>query len=375
MIERLQEQLLELVRSALWGTEPDVALFKEEVDWSKIFDIARKQTVLTMIVDVLESMPAKIAPPKALLMKAHMLLVRNRQMYQREAEVIQKLYRLLADAGVTRPVLLKGLGIAQNYPDPAARAVGDIDLYVGSREWKQARAAIEAIAGAPEDEHDKKHLHYTIDDIPIELHYHVINNRSIVRHSSEADIWSIEVLDTAELRKIEMEGDEITIPPYTFDAFFLFYHTWHHYVTSGVGLRQLCDMALYMHHHSDNIDMVELQGYVDRYGLTEPCQLFMSILVDLFGLSPERVPYYVPSPEKIDPFLARIWSGGNFGHHSETTERSDSFFVRRKRQIVRGYNNYGSYRSLFPEYARLYLRQKVEKFAKSSVAYILRRGK
>ena len=44
---------------------------------------------------------------------------------------------------------------------------------------------------------------------------------------------------------LEFGGIKIMTPAYEFNAYYLFNHIWVHFLSSGVGLRQLCDLSLF----------------------------------------------------------------------------------------------------------------------------------
>ncbi len=367
---KVRQQLLELTRCALWGGEVDITRFEGDVDWAAIFTAAKEQTIIGTLVGVLEALPAEVAPPKSMLMKAHMMLVKNRQMYQCEAEVLKRIYQLLSEAGITRPILLKGLGIAQYYPDPTTRAVGDIDLYVTPKEWERAREVLQGIAEVDDSGSSEKHLHLHIGSIPIELHRVVFEDRRIYKNSDTCVSRSHAEMESGKVGCFDIDGTSITTPPVTFNAFFIFLHAWIHYTTGGIGLRHLCDLSLLLNREAANIDREELAESLDRYGLTHIWRIFISIAVDRLGLNPDFAPLYISDPQKADYLLERVWEGGNFGYHHDVQQRSPRFFVRRKRQICKIFDDYNILAPLCPEYAKGVRNYQIVNFFKSSIKYI-----
>ena len=57
---------LELLRSGLWDTELDLSLFKGDVDWKAVADIAKKQTVTGIVMDGIAKLPQELRPNKAI---------------------------------------------------------------------------------------------------------------------------------------------------------------------------------------------------------------------------------------------------------------------------------------------------------------------
>ena len=195
-----------------------------------------------------------------------------------------------------RAVLMKGAGLAALYPQAQMRPWGDIDVYVGPQQYHPACAVMrETFPGALKFDEELDHYkHYNLiaDGISIEVHRVTIGLQHPMDERRYAQIESKGMTDTDVL---EINGLQVRVPEPTFNALFVFMHAWEHMMTSGANMRQLCDLALLLHHYADRIDVPRLKSYLESLHLLEVWQVFIQILVNGLGLSPSCV--LVPSEE------------------------------------------------------------------------------
>ena len=135
-------QLLELLRSGLWGKAADPSVFEGSVDWSAIVSTAMDQTVALIVADGYATLPAQLQPPKKIQFNIEALRVRTAQAHQLLNHGLAEFSHLLDDNGIHH-VLFKGQGLAQNYINPHSRTCGDIDLYVGEKNLDKAKAIMD----------------------------------------------------------------------------------------------------------------------------------------------------------------------------------------------------------------------------------------
>ncbi len=319
-MDRAREQMLELLRSNIWGTTPSVELFKDGVEWGKVLKNASNQAVPNIVSAQMSTLPKEYLPPLAQMLKLHSNATMNRTTQLRQIASLGEIQEHLFNIGITKPVLLKGAGVGLNYPDPSLRQCGDIDLYVGEKHYdKVCKEALKwektnvksAVA-------NDKHLEFIYDTTPIEIHRWATRSSEITKNNKAFKQWMDQQLDGDTLRRETINGVEVYLPPYNFDAIFIFLHAWLHYCKSGIAIRQICDWALYLVHNNDKIDKVALEADIKRFGLAEAWGYFTSVIVTQLGVSPDiLVLYDERKNKKAAKIMGRIWTGGNFGYHSD----------------------------------------------------------
>ena len=212
--------------------------------------------------------------------------------------VLRTAWRALVQAGI-QPVLMKGAGLAALYAEPHHRAWGDIDLFVGKDQYHPACAVMrdtfpDALKFDEELDH-YKHYNLIADGISIEIHRVSVG----LQHPVDALRYArFERFGMTHGQRIDIQGLEVKVPEPTFNALFVFMHSWEHMMTQGANLRQLCDLALLLHHYRDTIDAPRLKHYLKSLHLFDVWQVYMCILVDNSLLAQNEAVLYERTPER-----------------------------------------------------------------------------
>ena len=121
---------LDLLRSSLWGTPINSELSPLE-DISKL---AARQTTRGLIYQAL--MDQHIPLEKETYLKYKKFLLKVTGNHISNEKTISITIDALRSAGI-EPILLKGEGNAYYYPLPYIRECGDVDLYVGKKNYQK----------------------------------------------------------------------------------------------------------------------------------------------------------------------------------------------------------------------------------------------
>ena len=317
--------LLSLVRSALWNVP--VESVPSDVKWENVFRLARQQTLLGLLADGLQKLPSDRMPDIMLVRKLKSYVVKNIQAHSFMTDRLGQTLQALRDGGV-EPVLLKGHGLALNYPNPMIRQCGDVDFYVGKEGYSHAVQVCLGRFGKGDHELvNLKHYHFDNQGITIELHKIAAIIPSLLRNA-RFQKWTVDCMRSSELRKVEMDGVQVLLPSHRFDAIYIMVHAWHHFLEGGVGLRQLCDWTMYIHQFHANIDVDVLKADLKAFGLTRVWHLFSWIAVNELGLPSHECPLYSGKyAGDAEKMMDIIWGDGNFGRYSERNSKSPEGYV------------------------------------------------
>lgn len=312
-----------LLRSGLYAAPIPEDEQPEHIDWDYIESMSVKHGVFGIIINGVQYLPENLRPPEELyarMSKFAMGLIQANLILDRTAG---RLSAVLDEHGING-VLLKGQGIARLYRMPQMRQTGDIDYYVGRRQYREAVEICRKFLIKNKSPWHETGLHFVfkMDGVEIELHriasflYSPSKNRRFQR-------WTEEELEhSPRRRRMDGGGSDVVLPSLDFDAIYIFYHAWHHFVTGGIGLRQLCDWAMIFHYYSGEIDTEKLKENIRRFGMTNGWRLFACIVVDHLGVSKDSIPLYdTRYRKKSEKVLKDIMEGGNFGYHAEATVR------------------------------------------------------
>ena len=301
----VEQTYLALLRSALWGTDMPVVDNVQEV-----LELADRQKTRGLVYELLLRSGVEIPPETSCQMQRMLMRIVNTHLvFDR---VIKRTVSALQEASIPC-VLLKGEGVARYYPNPRLRECGDVDLYIGPERLEEALRLLAPMADRVADRQNGKHWELKISQVEVELHQHSMQPETRRR----ARLFPSEEIDglTRNLIPLDFDGVSVDTPADTFNAFYLFYHAWHHFADGkGVGLRQLCDWTLLLHARSGYIDREHLRVVLEGMNLIKPWQLFGSIAVQQLGLPSEEFPFYDDSrPRAYSRVLRLVLDDGNFG--------------------------------------------------------------
>lgn len=307
----------DILRSALWGTPVQVP---HKVDWIAVMKLAKTQALMGLVANVLlTNGEIRSSLPAELVSKLRSVPMANIATHTQMNMTLQLLVLTLREVGI-EPVLLKGQGLAKNYPVPEMRQCGDIDLYVGVENFRKSYDELKKIVSeidAPTSiVPEQKHYHARLGCIMIEVHQYADIHSSSTYNRIYQEYAKAGLSD--ELVSVQFGDICVSTPSDDFNAFYVFNHLWHHFMTGGIGLRQVCDWTLFLHSRAGRLDLVYLSTLLDRMKLMLPWQTFGCIAVDVLGLPEEEFPFYLPKHrKKARVVLERIMQEGNFGQQTE----------------------------------------------------------
>lgn len=359
MKKRTTENLFLLLKSALWQ-DGQYAESVGDVDWEELYALAREQCLVGVVADSFRYIEGNPKGGDKLRWLAYVVQLerRNRGMNR----LIGKLFRKLRNDGLT-PVLLKGQSFAANYPCPLHRQCGDIDVYFKRRgdcrvavEW--ASAVDRAAAESEENRRDCKHFAFSLNGVEVELHYFmcVFENRRLQQRLQS--IIDREYGDNPPCRVAVGDEQIETVPP-TLSVLHQLMHISRHLLEAGVALRQVCDLALFLDRHGDEIDRTRLDGYLKDLELAAVAQALGFIMVHHLGLKRERLPFGM-SGQYADFILGEIFEGGNFGRKKTEYRNGANALSRKLQSVAYFYRRCKLYRPLFPSEAKSYFLNKIK---------------
>ena len=313
-MSNLETQYFALLRAALWGTPVAV---DDAIDWQSVMQLAQHHANNVLISDVALRLPEEQQPCAELRLQMQNAMRTNlfRQLGMRQ--LLHSAVTLLREHGI-EPVLLKGFTLALLYPNSSLRQFGDIDLFVGLDRFHEACALLRTLPGGYNwgGESDAGH-HYNIEfgQYPVEIH----RVSTDVAGPDEYAVYSLIERDglAEHPQKVNLEGFEITIPSKEFMVFFTFYHAWHHFLTSGVGWRQISDVAVTLHAYHEQLDTDKLHRWLTDMHLMQPWQTFGWLMVNELGLPEAEMPFFDAScRRRAHKLHRRIMEEGNFKRKS-----------------------------------------------------------
>ena len=276
-----REIVLDLVRRGLGFPGEMQIPVMDDAEWKAVLDAACKQAVTGLVYAGLNTLDGTYHVPSDTAFLLVALMERTEQKARKLESVSKALMERLEQEG-WHPVLMKGPSIACLYPQPYIRESGDIDLYIPHGEWEAFISGHKEVGNAPDGS-----LQWTEEGIPVDLHPNYFD------------------LHLPESKLPPVPSAEATL-------LMLSVHILKHCMTSGIGLKQLCDMAVA--YNRLEYDRQALIQYYKQTGTLSWNRLLAAFLARHYKGT--NLPFDVDSLPSPRPLEKIVFSGGNFGQYA-----------------------------------------------------------
>ena len=298
----LQKAFMLLLRQGLWDRQEDCsALFPlDEKEWNEIHSMARKQSI---IYDGIRLLPTEAVPPRKVLLGWMVEVDTLERVNRQHRETIKALQQIYVQSPSIPFLLLKGIGTADFYPHPEHRIAGDIDLWFGNKtQTEQANQRMEKL-GLPVKRGTNGEASCLINRVLIEHHSRLIELHNPFLQK-EIRQWEAGVFTNSQ-GKLPSEANHLLLST----------HILKHLINEGIGLRQLCDIAMAFNALHSVTNKNELECICRKWHIHRWNRLLYALLIKYLGVPADLLPFSTSlCPDKL---MQEIWESGNFGHRDE----------------------------------------------------------
>ena len=308
-----ETQFLHIAKATISGGD----LPAEKVDWPAIFTLANQQKLLPILFEAVRKMPA--AEENAVLFAVTKQQVIGQVLNQtvRSAEFAD-LYHKLRAAGL-HPIVVKGQLCSRLYPLKDHRISADDDLYISDAEFMACHKQLLAnglTTDTPVDElATADEVSYTKNGSPlyIELHRHLFDSSEDAHDELNHFFASLKPVETDSF---------LAMPPHE-HLLYLILHAYKHFVRSGIGLRQFCDIGLWARAYHAEIDWQRLHEQCASVHAATFAAAAFRIARDDLGIE-----FDLPAPWDggidVEPLLHDSLCGGVYGSNDLTRLHSST---------------------------------------------------
>ena len=332
-----ERQFLHIAKAAVSGGE----LPAESVDWPAVFALAGQQKLLPIVFEAVRKTPA--AAENAALFAAVKQQVIAQVLHQtvRSAEFAD-LYQKLRAAGL-HPVVVKGQLCSRLYPLRDHRISADDDILIPDGEFFACHEQLLAnglTTDTPADELPMAdEVSYTKEGSPlyIELHRHLFDSAEDA-HDELNHFFT-------DINPVEMDGFLAMLPHE--HLLYLLLHAYKHFVRSGIGLRQFCDIGLWARAYRGEIDWQRLHEQCGSVHAATFAAAAFRIARDDLGIE-----FDLPAPWSdavdVEPLLHDSLCGGAYGSNDLTRLHSSTVTLNAVKASRTGEKS-GVLRTVFPK--------------------------
>ena len=336
-----ERQFLHIAKAAISGGD----LPAEKVIWPAIFTLANQQKLLPILFEAARKTPA--AAENAALFAAVKQQVIAQVLHQTmRASEFAGLYQRLRAAGL-HPVVVKGQLCSRLYPLKDHRISADDDLLIPDGEFMACHEQLLAnglTTDTPADElPTADEVSYTKSDSPlyIELHRHLFDSAEDA-HDELNHFFT-------DINPVEMDGFLAMLPHE--HLLYLLLHAYKHFVRSGIGLRQFCDIGLWARAYHAEIDWQRLHEQCESVHAATFAAAAFRIARDDLGIEFD-LPALWGDAVDVEPLLHDSLCGGVYGSNDLTRLHSSTVTLNAVKASRTGEKS-GVLRTVFPKRAYL----------------------
>ena len=232
-----------------------------DLDWNRLLEYAQSQQVGGMLYhqckDYLAASPELAAVNQRLseVYAAHTFYYLNRM------ALLEQIEKAFTEAQIPY-YIVKGSEIAQLYPVPALRSMGDTDIVVHERDKQRAHALLVGMGMENTLQKDRE-WGYIKNGLLFELHHNLLYDEIA---NSKKDKAFTDCAWDYTLRQLESSR---CVLDWSFHFVFLILHLKKHFLISGVGFRQFMDIALIASKKEKQLDWKWINSSLRDLGLLD----------------------------------------------------------------------------------------------------------
>lgn len=231
-------------------------------------------------------------------------------------------------------VTIKGLASAYYYPDPSLRDMGDVDFLVFENDFEASKRSVLS-AGFKLNHGDDDSIHIAFNREPVSIweQHRCVNG---IPEGSVGELIREELdktIETSEL--VELDGAVCRIPDKFHHGLIMLLHMISHMTSEGIGLRHLCDWAVFVNSISNDEFVGLFSEKLNSFGLWKFAQIMTATSEKYLRIEHKE---WIESAELDDDLLedviTDILNGGNFGKKDLNRYREIKYISDRNDRTV-----------------------------------------
>lgn len=218
-------------------------------------------------------------------------------------------------------MLLKGMVIRKYYPAPELREMADNDILFDNKYSKEVYEFMTARGYKSDDYNKGYHDEYLKPPAyNFEMHRQLVSSKERPKwYEYYKDVKSILIKDTNENRETaaNSESNNTSNQFYFSDNDFYVYfivHTYKHFLNSGMGLRTVLDVYLYVSNLQEKLDFDYIEEQLKKLDAYDFEQTFRSIAFKMFDENLEDRKWWDLFDVKEQEMLSYILDAGTYGN-------------------------------------------------------------
>lgn len=304
-LSKTEKTILILLSRDLFKTSRSIP---QDPDWEEVYQECLRQSVPILVWNALDKAQIPVDTVESWKNTVIASAYHNLQVAWQHLLVDR-----LMEKGRIPYVILKGSASGAYYPAPMDRIMGDVDFLVSPDHLERAGEILKAEGFIPWEEEHICHVVYRKENIHLEMHFEPAG----VPYGKPGELVREYMKDVMEqAREIQVEGEKLRVPSRFHHGLILLLHTSHHLTGEGIGLRHLCDWAVFVASMTDEEFRQLFEEKLKAIGMWRFARLLTQTCIRYLGC-PARPWTGKEEPDLTAAMIRDIFDGGNFGKKDE----------------------------------------------------------
>ena len=238
-----------------------------EEEWVRLFELSTVQRMLPVAMFAAESLPEGARPTGRKIVPYYMLAEKEMSKYVDKIGTLKQLANLFGRCGIDM-MLLKGVSLAERYPDPKLRISSDIDYYLYG-DSKKGELILESVGIASSDYYHH-HTQATANGILLENHYDFFDRENHkCNRILDDEMKALAAKEGKNIRFDFKDGSRNIVYRMSpsMEAIFLMRHMSGHFMAAETELRQIYDWVLFLRDSGDKVDWPLVKDLYEKSGM------------------------------------------------------------------------------------------------------------
>lgn len=233
------------------------------------------------------------------------------------------------------PVLLRGRGMAFNYPNPLHYYCSHIDWYIPTEEKaREADAWAKREAKIKNDDNPNR-LQYIFKDVMVENNHFA---QELLDKKLNKTLQTLVIREKSYYmpNTVRINATNVEILPPTINLFVQILYVMHHLLAGDIKPQMIIDLGVLVRKLGNQIDYIKIERWLNELKIQKVADYEGGLLIRLFGFKKEEIPFMQKYYELVaDTFVNSIFSDEKMNLISTTPSSLQKRHVGIKKYLPR----------------------------------------
>lgn len=311
------EYLLKLLKAAIYDITPEQP--DKQPDWNYIYEKSSEQKIEGIVYCSVKRLAKEYKIDEEILAKWNKKMMSTFMFSSRQYNEFKNMTNVLISKNI-KFIGLKGCILRNIYPVPELRTMGDFDILVNKKDLQTIKTIF------AENGYEIKKDYVGIVCFKNNIVWEIFTTLE-EEFKNNTEIWDKEFLENT------INKENIPCPEYTLFFLHLIVHTAKHLISKGAGIRNLCDIALYLKKYKELIDFPKVEKGCKEQGFYKIYSHIVNAVCKHFDVNTKGINVIKTDS---DGFTEYMLLNGIYGKHdnsilsqlTKTENKSDSLLKR-----------------------------------------------